>query len=397
MAKEVFEFRDDENDVDNGLSERVGGAESELNHSAVHANPPVTEEDSTAPQIDAHSQNHRVVSPGSEQDRGPGVNESESNATEEGDKLIYAQSDVDRFQKDAQEVVDQQVKRAEIAEKDAAEKQRQIEEILSRQRHREELVGKAGEMVGDGSYARLHALIAKFVDEQIKAERAKMLEEELTGAKEQYKMVEKWYNDALAKNKDLARTKEELDQKLNQTNDLFLHSAEANKQMQAEIDEFKILRRRCTGAIIPPCLSSLEWFVSFFEELQGEMNNDPVFDPAILVLSSLAEFAVMERNPAATCFDWRKQLLDIGLVVANYMHQKKVPESESLKLLKNFASALQSSETVARLKIELFIPSLGSDFNIERVKHVKGGTSVAKVINWGVLEPNGPYAKAIVE
>ena len=132
-------------------------------------------------------------------------------------------------------------------------------------------------------------------------------------------------------------------------------------------------------------------------KFQDEVYKDPPSDSAILLFASIAEFAVMERGPADACFEWKKQLSDIGLVVAKYMHEKKATEGDVVKMLRNFAMALRESQTVAKLKISLKVPELGSDFNVDEVKHLKNGSAVALIRNWCIIDSNGVYSKAIVE
>ena len=50
-----------------------------------------------------------------------------------------------------------------------------------------------------------------------------------------------------------------------------------------------------------------------------------------------------------------------------------------------------------KLKIVFKVPSLGSDFNTDEVKHKNNGSSIAKVINWCIVEDGHVYCKAIVE
>ena len=218
--------------------------------------------------------------------------------------------------------------------------------------------------------------------------------EELRKKKEDLTEKENEYEKLKKQKESIEDEKKELDQKKQEFEKECESLKNANALSQKELESWKSLG----GRIRSECLKNKEWFNDLWEELKAAaLHNDPPSDSAILVFASLSELAAMERNPVAACFDWKKQLSDIGLVVANYMHQKKSAEVEVVNMLRNFAQAFRDSPEISKRKIALKVPDIGSDFNVDEVRHLKGGSVIAKIINWCVIDGNGVYGKAVVE
>ena len=307
--------------------------------------------------------------------------------------LTYTQEDIDLLK--AKHERDQQFKdnRLREVENELKEKKEKIQSIHERTRDRDNRMDSMFSLVGDGSPAKIYELIKKAVEFQLEADKAKKLQKDYDELLKAKKTIENWYTETnqkyLALRTDHESAKKDLEQK---TKDLAeVNSAYSELYVQCEACE------RMLNSSVPQCLVSKDWFDAFFRGIKAELQEDPIFDPAMLVLASLAELAVMERNSAVPCFEWKKQLADIGLVVANYMHQKKTAEGDVLKMLRNFSQALQEMPILKKLKIVFKVPSLGSDFNTDEVKHKNNGSSIAKVINWCIVEDGHVYCKAIVE
>lgn len=252
-------------------------------------------------------------------------------------------------------------------------------------------------LVDDGSPAKINELIKKTVEFQFEVDKVKNDYDELLKTKETF---EKWYTEThqenLALHADLDTSRKDIEQK---TKELEQKTRELEKAISVNDELFARCEvgERVLKSTAPACLVSAEWFEAFFSELKVGLQKEPVFDPAMLVFASLAELAVMERSSVAPCFEWKKLLADIGLVVANYMHQKKSAEGDVLKVLRDFAQAFQGMPILKKLKIVCKVPSLGEDFNVDEVKHRNNGSSIAKVLNWCIVEDGHVYCKAIVE
>lgn len=272
-------------------------------------------------------------------------------------------------------------------------------------RQKDSLLLRAYTELGDGSPSKLHELIVRYVQVQLDcgriSEYCKKQEKEVKDAKQIAQALADKTQELDDKTREVVRLR---DQMRDIEGELSTFRGELSRKeadlcaARKNLEGWQEMGNRMLGAIVPQCLRNKDWFEDdFLNKLQQQVFAELPSDAAILVLASLSEFAVMERSPATACFDWRKQLSDIGLVVANYMHQMNVPEPDVIRKLQDFSAALRESPTIQDLRIELFIPSLGPGFNSDRVKHLKKGTSVGKIINWGILDPNGTYAKAIVE
>lgn len=284
----------------------------------------------------------------------------------------------------------------ELKEKNAELKERneKIQSLREDSQERDNIRDSIFSFVGDiGSPAKTNELVKMVIEYHSEAEKAKKLQNDYAELLKTKETIEKWYTETrqecLALKNDLEQTSQELDRKTKELEGAI--SAKDKLSAQCKAGE------RVLDYSVPTCLDSTECFDAFFREMKAELQKDPIFDPAMLVLASLAELAVMERNPVSPCFEWKKLLADIGLVVANYMHQKKSAEGDVLKVLRNFAQAFQEMPILKKLKIVLKVPSLGCDFNTDEVKHRNNGSSIAKVLNWCIVEDGHVYCKAIVE
>lgn len=248
--------------------------------------------------------------------------------------------------------------------------------------------------VGDiGSPAKTNELVKKVLEYHSEAGKAKKLQKDHNELLKAKATIEKWYTEEHQKWLALMNDFEQKCQELEQTEEKLEEAISANGELFARCE----VGERVQKSSVPSCLDSMEWFDAFFKELKAGLQNDPIFDPSMLFFASLAELAVMERNSVSPCFEWKKLLADIGLVVANYMHQKKSAEGDVLKVLRNFAQAFQEMPILKKLKIVCKVPSLGEDFNTDEVKHRNNGSSIAKVLNWCIVEDGHVYCKAIVE
>lgn len=309
------------------------------------------------------------------------------------DAPIYTQEYVDQLKAKHDRDLQFSENRLHEVENELKEKREKIQSIHDGIRARENCTASMFSLVGDGSPAKIYELIKEAVELQLEADKAKKLQKDYDDLLKAKRTTDDYYTKAnqkyLALRTDFERLQKELEQ---QTKDL-ADAVSANSELYAQ---YKAGERMLKSSI-PLCLVSKDWFDAFFENLRAGLQEDPIFDPATLVLASLAELAVMERNSAAPCFEWKKQLADIGLVVANYMHQKKSAEAEVLKVLRNFSQALQEMPILKKLKIVLKVPCLGSDFNTDEVKHKNNGSAIGKVLNWCIVEDGRVYCKAIVE
>lgn len=309
----------------------------------------------------------------------------------------YTQEFVDQLK--AKYERDQQFSESRLreVENELKEKKEKIKSIYDGIRNRDERTAFMYSLVGDGSPAKIYELIKKVVELQEEAEKAKKLQKEYDELLKMKKTIEDWYAETnqkyLALRTDFESVKTQLEQK---TKDL-AEAVSVNSDLYAQYEAWETIRERMLKSSVPQCLVSKDWFDAFFKDLRAGLQEDPIFDPATLVFASLAELAVMERNSAAPCFEWKKQLADIGLVVANYMHQKKSAEGDVLKVLRNFSQALQEMPILKKLKIVLKVPCLGSDFNTDEVKHKNNGSAIGKILNWCIVEDGHVYCKAIVE
>ena len=288
-------------------------------------------------------------------------------------------------------------KRAKDAEDQLKEKKAKLEEVYANQRKTDDLIKNAYILLGDGSPAKIHALVMELVKLQRAVDEVKECQKKYEDLKKTSELTQKWYTETSEKYCKLVDEHRALQKETGELEDRFNKLAEREALVCQQLESMKTIGDRMIGAFVPECLANKEWFVALLSDLQDEVYKDPPSDSAILLFASIAEFAVMERGPADACFEWKKQLSDIGLVVAKYMHEKKATEGDVVKMLRNFAMALRESQTVAKLKISLKVPELGSDFNVDEVKHLKNGSAVALIRNWCIIDSNGVYSKAIVE
>ena len=306
---------------------------------------------------------------------------------------IYTQEYVDQLKTEHERDLQFSKKRLCEVENELNEKKEKIRSIHDGVRDRDRCIASMFSLVGDGSPAKIYELIKKTVELQLEVDKTKKLQKDYEELLKMKKVVENWYTETSQKYQekcaafDVAKT--DLDQKTKELEEAI--SANADLYARYEAGE------RLLDSSVPQCLVEKDWFKVFFDGLRAELQKDPIFDPATLVFASLAELAVMERSIGTPCFEWKKQLSDIGLVVANYMHQKQSAEGDVLKVLRNFSQALQEMPILKKLKIVFKVPPLGSDFNTDEVKHKNNGSSIAKVINWCIVEDGHVYCKAIVE
>ena len=309
---------------------------------------------------------------------------------------VYSQAEVDAMLAKVGQEKEALEQRAKTAEEQFREKRAKLEEVCNNQRKTDDLVKSAYALLGDG-HAKIHALVMEMVKLQREVENGKDIQKKCAELKKEADMFKAWYQDINQKYLKLEDEHRELKKASEELGKQYDELATSDMAVREQLESMKTIGDRMIGAFVPDCLTNKEWFNALLSNLQDDVYTDPPSDAAILLLASVAEFAVMERSPAAACFEWKKQLSDIGLVVANYMHQKKVAEGDVVKMLRNFAMALRESPTVAKLKISLKVPEIGPDFNVDEVKHLKNGSAVAKILNWCLIDSNGVFSKAIVE
>lgn len=245
--------------------------------------------------------------------------------------------------------------------------------------------------------SKLFDLISKYVQAQLDAEEKKELSTKLQKSETE---LQKMTSDNLrlqTKNEALDKSNGELSSSVESLKSEVAKKDSQLTEQQEELERWQGVGGRIVSAMEPQCLTGKLWFDELKSELQSQVLADQPSDSAMLVFASLSELAVMERSPSGPCFEWKKQLADIGLVVASYMHQKKSSEGDVLKMLHNFAQAFQEMPILKKLKIMCWIPDLGGDFPTDKVKHKNNGTMVAKVHNWCIVEDGHVYCKAIVE
>lgn len=262
--------------------------------------------------------------------------------------------------------------------------------------HKDSLLAQAYAQL-DGSDAKLFQLITKYVQAQLDNEKKAELQEKLRDAEGKLERTISDCSELSVTKGDLEKNNRELTASVSRLQGACEQKDAELGQLRDELGKWHGIGDRMISAVVPQCLANKQWFLDLLSELQDGIFADQPSDSSMLVFASLAELAVMERNPAAPCFEWKKQLADIGLVVANYMHQKKSAEGDVLKVLRNFSQALQEMPILRRLKIAFKVPSLGSDFNTDEVKHKNNGSTIAKVLNWCIVEDGHVYCKAIVE
>lgn len=282
-------------------------------------------------------------------------------------------------------------------EAELKDRKAKLEDTFRLHQHFKDAIKSIYLQLGDATPAKLYAVVVEMAQLKQQADEAKEIKKELEGAKSQLKAVEKMYLDLSEKNKGLNDSHCELVAQHQKLQEDYNAEVLAKNDCQQQLKSWETVGSRMIAAFAPFCLKERDWFQELLSELQEEVYKDPPSDAAILLFASLAELAVMERNSAAPCFEWKKQLADIGLVVANYMHQKKSAEGDVLKMLRNFSQALQEMPVLKKLKIVFKVPHLGSDFNTDEVKHKNNGASIAKVFNWCIIEDGHVYCKAIVE
>ena len=321
------------------------------------------------------------------------------------DEKIYSRAQYEALAAETKAVLEKQLEeqvefykaQTKKAQEDyAAEKEKYVKSCDWHHR-KEALEKRAAGLVGDGSFAKISELIAAYVSVQLDLDKKADIENQYKELERKFKELEFSFQRVFSENTQLMSEKRALTQ---ENAELKKNAVEVESQLQScqqNLASWESIGVRMRQALIPQCFNGKEWFDNLFASLDKELRNDPPDDSAIQLIASVAEFAVLERNPVGVGSEWKKQLSDIGLVVANYMHQKKVAEGEVVKMLRNFAMALRESPTVVKLKISMKIPQIGPDFNVDEVKHLKNGSAVAKIHNWCLIDSNGVFSKAIVE
>ena len=318
---------------------------------------------------------------------------SESNE-EKKDVKKYTEKEVEEIKKELTDKVEELEKAKKENKDEISRLGNQVSELTDMKASLEAFSGK----YGVGPSLDIVTVATDMGKLQGQANKVPKLRKELTDKENELTDKKNECEDLNKKIKSTEGEKTELEQKNQELEKECESLKNANAKFQEGLEGWESLGERICCAVIPECLKNKEWFDALRSELEDAvLNNDPPSDSAILVFASLSELAVMERNPVAACFDWKKQLSDIGLVVANYMHQKKSAEGEVVKMLRNFAQAFRDSPEISKRKIALKVPDIGSDFNVDEVRHLKGGSVIAKIINWCVIDGNGVYGKAVVE
>lgn len=318
-------------------------------------------------------------------------------ASEEPPAKVYSQAEVDAMLAKVGQEKKALEQRAKTAEVQFREERANLDEFRNNQSKTDALVKSAYTLLGDGRPANVHALVMEKVKLQLEVENGKDLQKKCAELKKEADMFNAGYQDINQKYLKLVDEHREQKKASEELRKQYNELVASDMAVQEQLESMKTIGDRMIGAFVPECLANKEWFAALLSDLQDDIYMDPPSDAAILLFASVAEFAVMERKPANACFEWKKQLSDIGLVVAHYMHEKKVAEGDVVKMLRNFAMALRESKTIVQLKIEVWVPELGPDFNVDRVKHTKNGSAVAKILNWCIFDSNGVYSKAIVE
>ena len=373
--------------------------------------------DESADWEDAGSKQETSVDGRDQADKSPGESSNDSAQKDEATSQGVEQASVDDTSAPSESNVEKKDVKTDT-EKEVEEIKKQLEdkakELKNEKEESSRLRNQVGELTamkaileafsgkyGVGPSLDIVTVAADMGKLQGQANKVPVLQEELRKKKEELRKKkedltekENEYEKLKKQKESIEDEKKELDQKKQEFEKECESLKNANALSQKELESWKSLG----GRIRSECLKNKEWFNDLWEELKAAaLHNDPPSDSAILVFASLSELAAMERNPVAACFDWKKQLSDIGLVVANYMHQKKSAEVEVVKMLRNFAQAFRDSPEISKRKIALKVPDIGSDFNVDEVRHLKGGSVIAKIINWCVIDGNGVYGKAVVE
>lgn len=313
------------------------------------------------------------------------------------DAPIYSQEYVDEL-KDSHIIEKQNMqKRLHNVEAELKECKDKRREACNRQRRREEIINSIYSKLGDATPEKLYAVVTELADLKQQVDDAKDLEKERDDAISQFKTVNQWYEEAREKLSKLDASYQELKTSNEQLQSRYDAEVKANSECQQYLKNWETAGNRMIDAFLPCCLKERDWFLKLQSEMQDEILADPPSDSAMLVFASLAELAVMERSSSGQCFEWKKQLADVGLVVANYLHHTNMVEEEVLKMLQNFAQAILEMPILKEQKIGIRIPSIGGDFNTDEVRHKTNGTVVGKVINWCIVEGGHVYCKAIVE
>lgn len=303
-----------------------------------------------------------------------------------------------------QEYVDQLIAKLRDSERQLQETKLKLEKAENRiqsindeNNEREKKKQELYSILGDASPGMISKIIDKAADALVRVDKSEKLQQ-------RYDNLQLDKENAERKNREKNQECCELQERLEETRKNLESTVKEREQyssdyqiLSGQYEAINASRERLLHFPIPNCLVGKAWFTEFFNDLLLGLQENPIHDPAMLVFASLAELVVMERNSAAPCFEWKKQLTDIGLVVANYMHQKKSAEEDVLKVLRNFSQAFQEMPILKELKIISKVPSLGGDFNIEEVRHRNNGSSISKVLNWCIVEDGHVYCKAIVE
>lgn len=309
----------------------------------------------------------------------------------------YSQEYVDKLNNSYDSKIQDLKKRLNDVEAESKEWKEKRRETCNRHRRREEIIKSIYSKLGDATPEKLYAVVTELADLKQQVDEAKDLKKERDDAKSQLETVSKWYQEEKEKLRVSGTSYQELKTSHEKLVSTYEASETAKNEYLQQLKSWETVGDRMVNAFVPCCLKEQEWFSEFLSELQDGVLADSPSDSAMLVFASLAELAVMERSSEGLCFEWKKQLADVGLVVTNYLHHKKMAEDKVLKILQNFAQAILEIPILKEQKIGIRIPSLGGDFNTDEVRHKTNGSVVNKVINWCVVEGGHVYCKAIVE
>lgn len=314
-----------------------------------------------------------------------------------GDDKLYSQAEVDAWQAQWEKEVERYKEQAQKAKDEVAAEKEKYTKSCAWHHRKDAIEKRADSLVGDGGYAKICELKAAYVTAQMEADAKGELEKKLKEVETSSQSMSHSYNRLLKENGELGTEKRALE-KENVSLKTRIEELDGELQKtQKDLANWKSMGARMKGSFVPQCFVSKEWFERLFADVKSEISKDPPSDAAILLMASIAEFAIMERSSADLRFDLKKQLSDIGLYVAYYMHQKCISEDETVKMLRNFEKALRESPIVSKFKISLKVPERGPDFNVDEVIHLKKGSSVDRIHNWCIISPVGVEMKAIVE
>jgi len=371
-----------------GIDEEEQKAVADAEKTASDATPTEESDPEAEDQTEAKNESAQATPPAGEQESL--VDEAKIYTQSQYDAAIKKHDDSSREQ------IDYYKDQAAKNKKEADDYKERHSKSCNFARHRDSLLAQAYAQL-DERDIKVFQLITKYVQAQLDNEEKSELQEKLRKAEADLKRTTADYARLFTKQGELDKANRELSESVTQLRRTVSEKEAELAQDREELGKWHGIGDRMIAAMVPQCLADKQWFLDLLSELPDGIFADQPSDSAMLVFASLAELAVMERTSAGPCFEWKKQLTDIGLVVASYMHSKKSAEGDVLKMLHNFAQAFLEMPILKKLKIGIRIPSLGGDFKTDEVKHKNNGSVVAKVLNWCIVEDGHVYCKAIVE